>query len=174
MLQLARNKSASERDLVAKFPSCMSNPFVLVRRFKVCFRVMVGLGHPSLLLHYFLYLRFTGVQVVDYLMIFSGRIKPNPISVSVAGFTSHPHHHLARRASSPLLKVLTSKSYGRTMMNSGAKMRSWKPRPPSDLLNGLRMAMKHPYSMPGKLCYNTSSFLYNGDQSGNCFKATTQ
>ena len=40
-------------------------------------------------------------------------------------------------------------------MNSGAKMRSWKPRPLSDASNGLRMAMKHSYEMPGMLRYFT-------------------
>ena len=55
LLQLARNRSVSRRALFAKFPSCMSNPFMLVHRFKVCFWAMVGLGHPPLLLHISLY-----------------------------------------------------------------------------------------------------------------------
>jgi hypothetical protein len=171
LLQLARNRSVSRRALFAKLFSCMSNPFMLVHRFKVCFWVMVGLGHPSLLLH-ILCIPFLLVRIsicrrshdLERLNQVKSQISqccclhissPSPPSTSrpIA-----PHRASSRllappRASSPLLKVLTLKSYGRTMMNSGAKMRSWKPRPLSDASNGLRMAMKHSDEMPGMLRY---------------------
>lgn len=138
---------------------------MLVHRFKVCFWVRVGLGHPSLLLH-ILCIPFLLVRIsicrrshdLEQLNQVKSQISqccclhhissPSPSSTSASSRLLAPP-----RASSPLLKVLTLKSYGRTMMNSGAKMRSWKPRPLSDASNGLRVAMKHSDEMPGMLRY---------------------